>query len=303
MNVYDGSKLVLGICLLILPALVIIGLLLPNVLNSPSNVSVYFTEQEPLTNLAVNFISSSDTFLYVSALDVSHPAILSALRNLQSRGVDVKVITEKAVVGLPSKIDASKGLHHVKFMVNDHGVLFGSANFSISGLETGLNDILVFPRSYTQRFKEFFLYIWNYGKIGTVKDFLVSPVDNAEGLVLKSIQKAHRRIYICMYAFTDKNILTAIKWKQSQGVDVRIVTDKWFLDSHISKYLRNHAKVINKRMLHHKFIIVDNQLFTGSTNYTESGFHRNVEMIWSTKNRRIVKLYEQVFEALTNGSW
>jgi len=56
-------------------------------------------------------------------------------------------------------------------------------------------------------------------------------------------------------------------------------------------------------MLHHKFIIVDDELFTGSTNYTESGFHKNVEMIWNTKDRRIVKMYEQVFKALLNGSW
>jgi len=73
-----------------------------------------------------------------------------------------------------------RGLHHVKFMVNDNGVIFGSANFSVSGLETGLNDLILFPKNHSERFKEFFLNLWEYGKIGTVKGFLVSPVDNPE---------------------------------------------------------------------------------------------------------------------------
>ncbi|AFG35070.1 phospholipase D-like domain-containing protein [Fervidobacterium pennivorans subsp. shakshaketiis] len=267
------------------------------------DISVHFTETKALTNFVLEFINSSDTFLYVSALDVSHPIILSALKKLQENGVDVRILTEKPVLGLPSKLDASKGLHHVKFMVNDNGVIFGSANFSVSGLETGLNDLILFPKNHSERFKEFFLNLWEYGKIGTVKGFLVSPVDNPEEKVLRAIQKARKRIYICMYAFTDENILASIKWKQSQGIDVQIVTDKWFLRSRISKYLQGNCKIISRTMLHHKFIIVDDELFTGSTNYTESGFHKNVEMIWNTKDRRIVKMYEQVFKALLNGSW
>jgi phosphatidylserine/phosphatidylglycerophosphate/cardiolipin synthase-like enzyme len=271
--------------------------------STSSNISVYFTETGALTNLVLEFMNSSDTFLYVSALDVSHPIVLSALKKLYEKGVDVRIVTEKPVIGIPSKIDASKGLHHVKFMVNDHGVIFGSANFSVSGLETGLNDLILFPKSYSERFKEFFLNLWEYGKIGTVKGFLISPVDNPEEKVLKAIQKARKRIYICMYAFTDENILASIKWKQSQGIDVKIVTDKWFLRSRISKYLRGNSKIISRTLLHHKFVIVDDELFTGSTNYTESGFHKNVEMIWYTKDRRIVKMYEQTFKALLNGSW
>jgi len=46
------------------------------------DISVHFTETKALTNFVLEFINSSDTFLYVSALDVSHPIILSALKKI-----------------------------------------------------------------------------------------------------------------------------------------------------------------------------------------------------------------------------
>ncbi|MGQ9856864.1 MAG: phospholipase D-like domain-containing protein [Fervidobacterium sp.] len=265
-----------------------------------SDCKVGFTEYGPLTADILQFMYSAKSFLYVSALDVSHPDILNALTRLQQSGVDVRVLTEKPVTRINSKIDISKGLHHVKFMVNDNGVVFGSANFSESGLESGLNDMIFFPVEYVDRFKEFFLKAWDYGTIIKVKEFYVSPVDKTEEFVLKSIQSAKRRIWICAYAFTDANLLASLKYKESNGVDVRLITDKWFLSSPLFKYKPYRTLFIMDRMLHHKFIIVDSLLITGSTNYTESGFHRNVEMMWCTKNKNIVKQYESVFLELYN---
>ena len=271
--------------------------------NGPTKGPTFlFTEYGPLTDDVIDFMRHSSSFLYVSSLDVSHPSIISCLKELNEKGIDVRILAEKPVVDLPCKIDASSGLHHVKFMVNDLGVLFGSANFSVSGLESGLNDIIVFPSKYVPIFKEFFLNAWEYGRIEKVKDFYVSPIDKTEEFVLSLAQNARKRIWICVYSFTDANLLASLKLKESQGVDVKIVTDKWFRSSPIFKYYKDQVRIIDKRMLHHKFMIVDNILITGSTNYTESGFHKNVEMFWKTNDRRFIESYEKVFLELFNRS-
>lgn len=263
-------------------------------------IDVCFTEDGPIIDKVIEFIKGSKTYLFVSALDVSHPTILNELYRLKEKGVDVRVVTEKPVLGLPSKIDFSKGLHHVKFMVNDYGVLFGSANFSESGLISGLNDIIIFPQTFSERFRNFFLSIWDEGLVRNVEGFLVSPIDKVEDNVLKFLSKARKRIWVCVYAFSDMNILSMLKYKDSCGVDVKIIVDKWIYSSKIGKLPMENTKVITFRMLHHKFMILDDMLITGSTNYTESGFHKNVEMIWITKDKRLVKRFEEIFKRLYN---
>ncbi|ODN31159.1 phospholipase D-like domain-containing protein [Fervidobacterium thailandense] len=261
----------------------------------------YFTLDGSLEDAVLDFIRSSREFIYISALHVDHPAVLDTLKELRARGVDVRVVTEKPVLGVPSKIDAEKGLHHVKFAVNERGVLFGSANFSVSGLRNSLNDVLSFDERYSERFKTFFLNLWNHGKITEIPGFTVSPLDDVEGYVLRVLQSARRRVWICMYAFTDQEVMATLKLKESQGLDVRVITDRWFKRSPIYKYGFGHLKIISSKLLHHKFILADDTLLTGSTNYTETGFHRNVEMIYTSKNPRLVGEYERIFKLLWSG--
>ena len=285
--------------LFLIPVVVLLFVFLSNISGiSGGHIEAFFTIDGSLVDEVTQFVDSSQHFLYISALDVSHPVILEALSNALDRGVDVRVLTENAVVEIPSKMDISKGLHHVKFMVNESGVVFGSANFSESGLETGLNDIVFLPITYSERFKDFFLSAWDYGKITPVDGFLVSPIDNVEESVVKLILKADKRIYVCIYALTDANLVAALKFKESKGTDVRILTDKWFKSSPLYKISTRNIRVVESRMLHHKFILVDNTLITGSTNYTESGFHKNVEMIYITKDKGIVREYERVFSEI-----
>ncbi|MGC8820554.1 MAG: phospholipase D-like domain-containing protein [Fervidobacterium sp.] len=260
-----------------------------------SSVHVLFTEGAPVTDEVLNFIRSSRQYLYISALDVSHPKVISELVNLQNKGIDIRIISEKPALGLPSKVDYSKGLHHAKFMVNENGVVFGSANFTESGLESGLNDVLFFPNSYSDDFRQFFLNMWDNSLVTKLDGFLVSPIDKVEESVVKLLENARKRIWVCVYAFSDVNILAVLKYKASKGVDVRIITDKWFYTGPLNKIPLENSKIVSERMLHHKFIILDNKLITGSTNYTESGFHRNVELIWITSNKRILKQYERIF--------
>lgn len=257
-----------------------------------------FTLYGPVADVVAEFIRSAGEYVYVSAMNVDHPLILEALADRLGAGVDVRVMAEKPVLGIPCKIDASRGLHHVKFVVTERGVLFGSSNFSESGLETGLNDILVFPSSYSERFRRFFLSAWEEGRVRPVEGFLVSPVDRVEERVLRTLQRARKRVWVAVYAITDQNVLATLKFKESLGVDVRVVTDRWFRRSPLYRHRPKNTRIVRGRMMHHKFVIVDDVLMTGSANYTESGFGKNVEMIFTTVDRRLVNEYADVFSQL-----
>lgn len=263
------------------------------------SVNVHFTEFENLIDIVVDFVNSSSNFLYISSYSLNNKEVVFAINNLVSKGVDVRVILEVPNKDLKCKVlkDFEKSLHHAKFMVNENYVLFGSANFTDSGLFDGYNDILLFEeQEKIENFKKLFLNIWNNGTVSGCKDFLVVGYDNVESELLKLIQSAKKRIYVCVYAFTNDKILGLLKYKESKGIDVKIITDKWFESSKLNNYPLRNLVIVNDTMLHHKFIIVDDKVFTGSANFTVNGLNKNFEISYVSKE--LTNKYLYVFEYL-----
>ncbi|MBO8160944.1 MAG: phospholipase [Thermosipho sp. (in: Bacteria)] len=245
---------------------------------------VYFTENQTLTDTVVEFINNSKTFLYISSYSLNHAQIISEINKLGECGVDVKILLEvpNPQLGRKVKIDYEKSLHHAKFMVNDSGVLFGSSNFTESGLETGFNDLIIFD-TFVEQFRNLFLNLWYYGRIVGCSPFLVVGYDEVETEILKLLSKSKNRIYVSVYAFTNEKIFTLLKYKEAKGVDVRIITDSWFKISKLKPYPVRNFKIIYDPMLHHKFIIVDDKVILGSANYTVNGLTKNFEMVYITE--------------------
>ena len=263
------------------------------------SVNVHFTEFENLIDIVVDFVNSSFNFLYISSYSLNNKEVVFAINNLVSKGVDVRVILEVPNKDLKCKVlkDFEKSLHHAKFMVNENYVLFGSANFTDSGLFDGYNDILLFEeQEKIENFKKLFLNIWNNGTVSGCKDFLVVGYDNVESELLKLIQSAKKRIYVCVYAFTNEKILGLLKYKESKGIDVKIITDKWFESSKLNNYPLRNLVIVNDTMLHHKFIIVDDKVFTGSANFTVNGLNKNFEISYVSKE--LTNKYLYIFEYL-----
>ncbi|ANQ53345.1 phospholipase [Thermosipho sp. 1063] len=261
------------------------------------SVEVYFTEFCDLTDVVVNFVNNSRQFLYISSFSIDKNEVIDAINKLYKKGVDVRVILEVPNAKLESPVlkDYESSLHHAKFMVNENGVLFGSANFTESGLVEGFNDMLFFD-NYVIEFKKLFLKLWNEGVIISLDDFLVVGYDDVERILLKLMQGARKRIYLCVYAFTNPNVLAMLKYKESKGVDVKIITDSWFERYALFDYPYRFIKIIKDRMLHHKFVIVDNYVFLGSANFTRNGLNRNYEICYISKT--LTKKYLEVFNFL-----
>ncbi|MDN5324366.1 MAG: hypothetical protein PWP02_76 [Thermosipho sp. (in: thermotogales)] len=275
----------------------LIALVFVIVLTSLGISQVYFTEFVDLTNVVIEFLRKSETFLYISSYSLDNEEIITEILRLYESGIDVKILLENPSPKLGDliKIDREKSLHHAKFIVNDSGVLFGSANFTESGLKTGFNDVIIFS-DYIDQFKNLFLNLWEEGKVVDCKPFLVVGYDDVEEKILEHLYNAKNRIYLSVFAFTNEKIFALLKYKESKGLDIKIITDSWFYSSKLNKYPIRNIKIIDKPMLHHKFMIIDNKVILGSANFTLNGLNKNFEMVYITQD--YLEDYLEVFDFL-----
>jgi phosphatidylserine/phosphatidylglycerophosphate/cardiolipin synthase-like enzyme len=104
-------------------------------------------------------------------------------------------------------------------------------------------------------------------------------------LILKLINSAHQQILVAAYAFSNREITSALIRAHQNGVQVYVVADekenqKFTTLGYLVKYkipvrLTNHYAI-----MHNKFMIVDGvNLETGSFNYTQSAVTQNAENV------------------------
>ncbi len=233
------------------------------------------------------------------ALSLTDPDVISVLKDKSYR-----LILEYRT-NLPAKVGTGKYLIHAKFVVLDSYVIFGSMNFTESSLESDLNDAIIFDEPYVKEvFEEIFTTIWNHETPLSVYrtpigDFYISPFYDLERVFMKVLNETKKSVKIAVYAFTDRNILSALKYLTSKGVKVFMIVDEWsenYIDLPQEQF---KVKIYRDRRLHHKFMIVDDRiLITGSANLTESAFRKNFEIIFLTRDNGIVDKYVELFEKL-----
>ncbi|ACB08636.1 phospholipase D-like domain-containing protein [Thermotoga sp. RQ2] len=260
---------------------------------------VYFSTVDDLSQLVLSHLNSaSDITIVAYSIDPEYLGLKTA-----------KMASEVPVQG--AFVHVSEGLLHSKFIVLDcETVIFGSANFNRSSLEEHLNNLIVF---HSKEIADFFegIYDWLvHGKRPQVRlkteegEFFLIPAVDVEEIVLDSLWKAKRYVLLCSYAFTDEDVFATLKFLSSQGVEVYIITDEWFESSKLRELPLGtfHILEVKEPLMHHKFLVVDGKtLITGSANFTESGFHKNVEVVFKTSNREYVESFVEEFERIWRG--
>ncbi|MCD6551858.1 phospholipase D-like domain-containing protein [Thermotoga sp.] len=274
--------------------------LLPFLLLSEVLLSqVCFSTVDDLSFLVISHLkSASDVTIVAYSID---PEYLG----LKSPEMVVEVPVEGAFVHI------SEGLLHSKFIVLDHEtVIFGSANFNRSSLEEHLNNLIVF---HSEEIASFFENIYDWLVFGKKPQaqlktkegkFFLIPVVDGEKIVLDALWKAKRYVLLCSYAFTDEDVFATLKFLSSRGVEIYIITDEWFESSRLRDFPLGtfHVLEVKEPLMHHKFLVVDGKyLITGSANFTESGFHRNVEVMFETSNREYVESFVEEFDRIWRG--
>jgi phospholipase D len=138
-----------------------------------------------------------------------------------------------------------------------------------------------------------------------------SPDDKPTTHLINEINNAKSRIHAAIYMLTDKNIANAlIEAKNKRNVDVQIVTDFSSVKSEYGKILllkENDIKTFVFKLpsrsrftplMHHKFAIIDNKVWTGSFNWTVSANRQNQENVICTDEGAVLERYVKQFETL-----
>lgn len=225
--------------------------------------------------------------------------------------------------GIPVVDDKRSGIMHNKFLVIDGlRVWTGSTNLTNTSLYQHNNNALtlVSPQlaaSYTAEFERLFTHKlfgpnpprqvpYPSVQIGTTQvNVFFSPRGGGQQAVLQELQSARQRILFMTFSLTDKTAGEIIQQKMAQGLQVEGVFDSWLGASQYSLFnpLKesglNVRKDGNEALLHHKVIIVDNTVITGSYNYSANAENSNNENFLIIKNApEIAQAYIEEYQRI-----
>ena len=168
--------------------------------------------------------------------------------------------------------------------------------------------------SISNVFKIIFLVVFIFfGPLFSGSIVYFSPKDKVSNKLIEQINQTKNKIHAAVYMLTDKTIANALINAKRRSVDVQIVTDSSCLQSEYNKIelLKNNGidiflykpkvKNSNSRLneiMHNKFAIFDNKVWTGSFNWTVSAGRKNRENVICVQEDDVCKRYEREFEKL-----
>ncbi|MEO1670372.1 MAG: phospholipase D-like domain-containing protein, partial [Cyanobacteria bacterium J06631_2] len=190
----------------------------------------------------------------------------------------LNILTKAGVEIIDDTADGSKGsgLMHHKFMVVDHRtVIFGSANFTLSGLLGDLNNsatrgninhlVRIDNAQIANIFSQEFSYMWGDSANGISSKFgLAKPRRSPQtvtwentkitlqfaptsqqqdwnfstnGLIGKTIGKATKSINLALFVFSEQELADILQTKFQSGVEIKGVFDRGFAYRYYSEIL------------------------------------------------------------------
>ena len=132
-----------------------------------------------------------------------------------------------------------------------------------------------------------------------------SPYGDSLNVVLSGIRLARTSILVAAYSFTSKPISTALLDAQKRGVKVQVVADhKANMRYSAVTFLANQGISVrlnsNYAIHHQKFMVIDDeQVETGSFNFTSAAANKNAEnvlLLWHV--RPLAETYRKEWQRL-----
>ncbi len=132
-----------------------------------------------------------------------------------------------------------------------------------------------------------------------------SPNGGCQEAVITAINRAHRSIDIAMYEFTSRETAQALVAAKKRQVKVTIVLDIAQIKERYSKGRYLISKGFNVKfhmgpgLMHDKFAVIDDEeVLTGSFNWTSSADRKNAENLLIIKDQKLAQKYEKQFRLL-----
>jgi len=159
--------------------------------------------------------------------------------------------------------------------------------------------------------------LFSLANLGGSSEVLFSPDDKPGDKLIKRIDTAKHEIRAAVYMLTDSRIIKALVNAKERGVFVQVITDKVScggeygkagvlaekgIDVFVYKPLVKESK--NKKfysadaIMHNKFAIIDNFLWTGSFNWTRSANSKNQENVIVTNDKNVIERFKAQFDLL-----
>jgi phosphatidylserine/phosphatidylglycerophosphate/cardiolipin synthase-like enzyme len=243
-------------------------------------------------------------------------------RNGPTRGVIAKL----QQAGIPVVDDKRSGIMHHKFLIADNqAVWMGSTNLTNTSMYQHNNNALTIrvpqiTANYNYEFERMFTQKV-FGpqpprqiphpvvKVGntTIQTFF-SPKGGGREALLDVANKAQKRLHFMTFSFTDKDIANVMVQKRQAGVWVDGIFDRCLGFGQYSAYhLLRQGNVIsrmdgNQALLHHKIMLADDTVVTGSFNFSSNADNSNNENMLIIQNSYVAGMYRQEYERIMNAA-
>jgi len=228
--------------------------------------------------------------------------------------------------GIPVKGDERSGLMHHKFMIADgQSVWMGSTNMTNSSLyHHNNNAITINNRQVAENYISEFERMFTHGIFGpqpprqmphpvvqvgnsTVRTFF-SPRGGGQEAILDVLNRAQKRISFMTFSFTDKEVANLMIQKKQAGLRVDGVYDQCLGYGQYSTFhMMKKADVPvrmdgNEALLHHKAILADDTVITGSYNFSANADKTNNENMLIIENSYITASYYQEYDRVLHAA-
>lgn len=138
-------------------------------------------------------------------------------------------------------------------------------------------------------------------------EILFSPDDSPVSKLIRAINKAKVRILVAMYMLSDKNIADALIAARNRNVHVELIVDplsmgkygkaQYLMQAGIPVYvMASPSNGFSAPLMHHKMGLIDDEVWSGSMNWTIAGNDRNQENVIITNDPGIMQRCEAQFQ-------
>ncbi len=298
------------------------------------NYTTYFCPEQDCLQAFASQLRSAKASVNCALYSIDNTLLteLHPFHNTTARNITIEIVVDKnskvaekflqgnSKNGFVLKHN-SKGIMHNKYcVIDDSEIITGSFN-PTAAAKNDYNDILVINSTtlaafYSQNFNTLkenlrqpqppIKYAPKTAALNdTILEVYFCPQDNCADAVIKVLEKANTSIIFAAYSFTSAEIANELILKSRNGVAVFGVIEKSTTGTAYSKdkvLAANGIHVLlesSKRLMHHKFFIVDNTtIITGSFNPTENADLRNDENAIIIGNAGLAEKYAEEFSRI-----
>jgi phosphatidylserine/phosphatidylglycerophosphate/cardiolipin synthase-like enzyme len=135
----------------------------------------------------------------------------------------------------------------------------------------------------------------------TIQTFF-SPRGGGQEAILQTLNQAQKRISFMTFSFTDKDVANLMIQKKQAGLRVDGVYDQClgygqYSTYHMMRQAGIHTRMDgNEALLHHKTILADDTVITGSYNFSANADKTNNENMLIIQNSYVSASYYQEYD-------